>query len=500
MGLHSLTFQLSQHGVPFIIIEPAKREHRVFKSFKNHSDARVRALADSLRVFTLGEEELSPLRFNPFEKPQGISVDEHVGHLCNCISAAIPTDGSQPYIIADAFERMYRDCVAGPPLIEQFGSALAEVMSNKRLSSDMLSDLEGILAMRGESLSRRSMGKILQCRQSIPSVESLLESNSLIELDAISDHAYMSLSILFLLTAIRERIRTTPRKGQAPRLVIILEEAHVILGRSGDATASADVADPKAHATEFICRMLAEMRALDVGIVIANQTASAISPEVLKHTATKLSFNQMDEDDRLRIGKSMLLSEEEIEDMGRLTPGQAFFHTEGLYFPIRVKGVDVRDVFGEIPTLENDELGDIVRGEAWWREAQLERRALEQIRLWEQLKALNGRVDAFLSQARELATRETTSADQASSRRKSARNLVARARGALEDFRWQVLKPLQGAEIDIEGEEWDVLRESRQAQSDAFEAIRKCVETRIVKPMSNIVAGKGNYSRKETER
>ncbi len=67
----------------------------------------------------------------------------------------------------------------------------------------------------------------------------------------------------------------------------MIEEAHNIVGRSTDTATAENHADPKAYATELICRMLAELRALGVGLILIDQLPSQVAPQVIKNTGTK---------------------------------------------------------------------------------------------------------------------------------------------------------------------------------------------------------------------
>jgi len=58
-----------------------------------------------------------------------------------------------------------------------------------------------------------------------------MKTPTVIELDRLdSDQA--SMISLFLFVSIREYLKTVPNKGQKARSVIIIEEAHNIVGRS----------------------------------------------------------------------------------------------------------------------------------------------------------------------------------------------------------------------------------------------------------------------------
>ena len=330
----NLTIQLLAHGVPVLIIEPVKTEHRLAKTLKDSPDPYARRLAASMEIFTPGDESISPFRLNCFESFSGIGLDEHIGNLVGCFMGAMPSTPFLPIIQEESLERVYEDhdLVTNPPLMNELIEVVKQVIAEKGYSGETLSDIRAASELRLASLTRGAMGKVFQCRHSVPSVDRLISRPSLIELDHLSGEK-ASLVTLFLLMSIRERLLSIPKTGKGLRLVIILEEAHNLVGRTGAAKASEEAADPKAFAAEAICRMLVEFRALEVGMIIVDQHPSAVAPEVVKATGTKLAFRQVAEEDRLDLGASMLLGDLEVEEIARLKPGEAYFYTEGLHGP-----------------------------------------------------------------------------------------------------------------------------------------------------------------------
>jgi hypothetical protein len=151
---------------------------------------------------------------------------------------------------------------------------------------------------------------------------------------------------LFLLSALREHIKTDRTREPNGDLahVIIVEEAHNLVARpraygdSSNNTAS--------EAAGFVTRMLAEMRALGEGIIIADQLPTAVAPEVIRHTGTKMAARLVSRDDREEIGSAMLLDGSQVEELARLNPGEAYVYTDGFHVPRRTKALDAADYLG----------------------------------------------------------------------------------------------------------------------------------------------------------
>lgn len=364
----NLLLLLHEAKVPFIVIETAKTEYRGLRMLKGAHDVGARDLANKLEIYTLGSEEVSPLRFNPLQLLPGISVDEHIDALLACFSAAMPLMGPLPALLGEGLERIYAQSKAdATPLMSDLISAVRASLVAKKYSADVTSDIRAALDVRLGTLTRRSMGRIFQCPVSVPAVSHLLTTPTVIELDRLSsEHA--CLMTLFLLTAIREAVRGSPHRGDSPRVVLVIEEAHNVVGRRTDARPSEDAADPKAFAAEYVTRMLAELRALGVGIVVSDQLPSAVAPEVVKNTASKIAFRQVAEEDRQQIGATMLFSAIEEAEIARLGTGSAYLFTEDYFGPRRVRTINLRAKFDLTPPTDG-ELQESVREAKWWQDA-----------------------------------------------------------------------------------------------------------------------------------
>ena len=89
--------------------------------------------------------------------------------------------------------------------------------------------------------------------------------------------------------------------------------------------------------------MLAELRALGVGVIISDQTPSAIAPEIIKLTGSKLTFRLVDNEDREAIGAAMLFGQDEMDNIARLHPGEAYLFTKGYYAPRLINTINLHD-------------------------------------------------------------------------------------------------------------------------------------------------------------
>jgi len=389
----SMLIQLNKLSIPFCIIETAKTEYRQLKQLAGHADPAISALAKQVEIFTPGNEGVSELRFNPFELLDGIEDDEHIERLLGCFLAAMPVSGPLPALAGEALEVVYDvyTQTGKVPVMRDLVAAVKSVLQSKGYCTQTSSDIMSALEIRLGVLARRIIGRIFSCRESVPSIAHLLSVPSILELDCLPPDQACLLT-LFLLTAISEYLRTDKNRSGRLRYVIFIEEAHNIIGKSSEFKASEDIADPKTFATELICRMLAELRALGVGIVIIDQLPSAVAPEVIKNTATKLAFQLVANQDRQELGATMLFTENEYEDIARLRPGQAYFTTEGYHGPRKITTFNLAEKLANHRIPNNSELRAIICKESWFLELTHQRvlcqldMLQEEIQTWNQLR------------------------------------------------------------------------------------------------------------------
>ena len=402
----NLLLQLWALGIPFMVLEPVKTEYRTIKTFKDHADPAVRNLARSLQVYTLGDETVSPLRFNPYERPSAISLDEHIERLVSCIRGAMPLEGPLEGLLGEGLEEAFESFPdpKKPPSMADILAGCERCLAAKRYSGETHSDLRGALDVRLGTLVRRVIGRLFQIRQCIPSVKQLLSVPSIIEMDRLTtEHA--CLTSQFLMGSLREHLRVEPAPDRPVRFVLVVEEAHLLVGKNTDTTLPAGIADPKAHAANEFEHMLAELRGLGVGIVIVDQSPGKLASGVLANTSTKLAFKTVEDDDRTALGATMLFGPTEFEEIARLKTGEAFFMTEAYHRPRRLWTVNLHKKLDLSRPPVNELLVPHIRDDAWYREAERNRRVSELTLLAQEMDQFDKRRVNVIREAAELSAR-----------------------------------------------------------------------------------------------
>ncbi|OPY80225.1 MAG: AAA-like domain protein [Syntrophorhabdus sp. PtaU1.Bin153] len=338
------------HKIPFLVIEPAKTEYRVLKTLRGMED---------LLVFSLGDENCSPFRFNPFQVLPNVSIDKHISNLEACFRAALPLDGPLPFLLSEALERIYSDAgwqftQIGSlnrkkwPMMVDLYQKLVEVIGQKGYSGEVLSNVRTALEVRVGGLLRRSVGRMLNTYLCIPP-EILMSRPVVLELDSLNDEQ-QALITMFVLNMLKEYVKANRKSGTRLQHVVLLEEAHNLLGHVPIAQ---ETGNPKAEAVKYFTKMLAEMRALGEGMIIADQLPSVLHSAVVKNTNLKIMHRLTSEDDRAQLGNTMLLDGEQFTRAVTLTPGEAYIYKEGLERPKHVFEPNFKDDF-EISEPQDD--------------------------------------------------------------------------------------------------------------------------------------------------
>ncbi len=358
--LHLTSSLWKKHNIPFLIFEPAKQEYRAL--------ARTEGMEDLL-IFSPSSGTLFPLHINPFEFPLGMSLSEHIRNLMAVFEGAFSLAPPAPFMIDYSIEGIYRDKGWYPdtindgklpyPTMQELYDKLEVEVEKTDYEGEIKGNLKSILQVRIGSLLRREMGDVFNVSKSSLAPEEWLNQPALIELEAMGSGPANFLSLL-LSTLIRETLKITPNAdGKELRHVIFFEEAHNLIGPVASEVTGED-ADPKMAATAFVVKMLAEVRALREGIVIADQLPTVMAPEVIKNTGLKIGHRITAEDDRSLLGGTMSANGTQLEQMATFLPGESLITFEGLLRPFKAQICQWENGTASYDSPSNNELSNIM--------------------------------------------------------------------------------------------------------------------------------------------
>lgn len=352
--MHHITSSLwKDHGIPFLVLEPAKQEYRALANDPGMKD---------MYLFSPNADMSFPLHINPFEMPKGILVAEHIRRLCSVFEGAFPLDPPMPFLLDTAIEAVYRETGWIPehvytgdekqddsdrkralPTMSMLYRRLEQELKSTQYSDEVRGNLESALKVRIGSLLRREMGDVFDVPESTFAPEKWLEVPAVIELESMGTGPANFLTLM-LCSLIRETLKVNPRYDGDVRHVIFIEEAHNLIGPESEEQTGVD-ADPKQAATAFVVKMLAEVRALKEGIVIADQLPTVMAQEVLKNTGLKIGLRITSADDRSLLGSTMAASAMQLEQMSTFAVGEALIFYENLMRPFTMR---IKEWWGEL--------------------------------------------------------------------------------------------------------------------------------------------------------
>lgn len=351
--LHLVTslWRDTEEKIPFLVLEPAKQEYRALAKIKG---------MEELRVFSPGADTYFPLHINPFQFPVGLTLAEHIANLNAVFAGAFELPPPSPHFIDTCIEKVYLDKGWNVnerntvdengdyrhkfPTLQELYDSLEIAVKNSHYQGETLGNLQSVLEVRVGSLLKREIGNVYNVRESILKPEKWLDVPAIIELESLGEGPANFMSLL-LSTLIREtlKVRKTSdnksdfnKQNKELNHVIFYEEAHNLIGPDTDSPMG-DSVDPKISATKYLVKMLAEVRALGEGIVIADQLPTVMAPEVLKNTGLKIAHRITAQDDRALLGSTMSASQDQLEEQGTFGIGWALIFYENLLKPYKMR-------------------------------------------------------------------------------------------------------------------------------------------------------------------
>lgn len=359
--LHIATTLYSEFKIPFLILEPAKQEYR---ALVNRPEMR------GITVFSPSSGTKFLLHINPFEFPKKMALAEHINNLKNVFDGAFSMDPPMPFLLDRAIERVYRNKGWLPymlntgeisyPTMGELYTTLEKILDETDYEGEVKGNLKSVLQVRIGSLLSREMGDVFDVPESTIAPDDWLKRPAVIELEAMGSGPANFLTLM-LSTLIRESLKVNPQpkeeKKKGPRHVIFFEEAHNLIGPKAQKE-SGEGADPKIAATAFVVKMLAEVRALNEAIIIADQLPTAMAPEVIKNTSLKLGHRMTSQDDRQLLGSTMSADDVQLERMATFTQGKTLCIYEGLLKPFELQMAQWSRVKEDGKEVVKDELYD----------------------------------------------------------------------------------------------------------------------------------------------
>jgi DNA helicase HerA-like ATPase len=360
MTIRHLLTEASRHGVPWLVVEPAKAEY-------GRMAARLHHLADQVIVINPSLVNQPAAGLNPLEPAAGFPLQTHADLIRALFIASFEPAEPFPQVIAAALNRCYRDAgwELGPgtpddpdrhlpyPTLSDLVRAARHVVDEIDYGPEVTKNVRGFISIRVDSLRSGTTGRFFQGSHPID-FEALLRRHVVLQIEDVGDDADKAFFMGVVLVRLVEHLRQHRAGADELAHLTVIEEAHRLMRNPDTGGRSTSV-----HAVEMFASMLAEVRAYGEGLIIAEQIPRKIIPDVLKNTAVKVMHRLPAQDDRDAVGATMNLDDQQSESVVSVVPGVAAVFTDGMDRPVLVAVPDGRDA--EKADATSGPIGSIIR-------------------------------------------------------------------------------------------------------------------------------------------
>jgi len=351
---------LKNSPVPYLIIEPTKQEYRHL--IQDDS---------SIRLYTPGDERVSPIRLNPFYFPGGISVMSHIDSLKAVFMSAFSMYASMPNILEQCLYAIYQKVgwdlnrsinifaskgieMKHFPTLELLYEEIEQYLDRSSYADEQKSNIRAALLTRIKSLMTGNKGKLLNTSETLDFAH-LLQYKSVIELEEISDEDDKALimGLFFIRLSEQFKIEKNREIDSSLKHLTIIEEAHRLF-RNHEQSNNPEIANTKAKSVEFFCNILSEIRSKGEGMIIIDQVPTKLASDALKNTDTKIIHRLVSQDDAKYVAQSLAISDEEDQlFLSQLKRGEVLYFTSGMYKAGHIK---IDPVKNTMSFLESDSI------------------------------------------------------------------------------------------------------------------------------------------------
>jgi adenylate kinase len=334
--------------IPFLVIEPAKTEYRELRNYPEFGEA--------LRVFTLGDENCSPMRLNPFELiHEDTPLSLHIDLLRSVFTHSFGLWNPLPQILEECLYLIYQDKgwdIASSfnrrtedrrdpsvfPTLSDLTDKISEVTQRLQWDAEAKGRIQGALRDKLRGLRHGGRGRLLDTQRSVPMTE-LMENPTVLELERLGDDDDKAFLMGLLLIRLWEyrRAQAGPSSGKnSLQHLFVLEEAHRLLTNVSPTQQQGET-DAKAKAVESFTNLLSEIRAYGEGVIVTDQVPVKLAPDVIKNTNLKIAHRIVDAEDRKVLAGSMALTDQQAVALAILEQGRAAVFREGEDGPLLVE-------------------------------------------------------------------------------------------------------------------------------------------------------------------
>lgn len=341
--VYQMLSELHQDRIPFLVVEPAKGEYK--DVFGNWED---------VNVYSTNPKVAELINLNPFMFPDSIHVLEHVDGLVEIFSVCWPMYDAMPAFFKDAILKSYESVgwdlgsstFEGDepeyPDFEILAEQLNELIEGSDYASDIKSNYRGALITRVKSLTV-GLNKFIFTTQQTP-YEKLFDENCILDISRVKSGETKALIMGLMVYILNEyRVDRKTSNNNGLKHVTVLEEAHNLLKN----TAGGGESELVGKSVEMLTQTIAEIRTYGEGFIIVDQSPSSVDIAAIKNTNTKIVLRTPEANDREAVGRSMGLTENQVNEIAKLPSGVAVVYQNNWVSPVLTM-VDKANVEEEI--------------------------------------------------------------------------------------------------------------------------------------------------------
>lgn len=180
-----------------------------------------------------------------------------------------------------------------------------------------------------------------------------------LELEKEPDNQNKALAASFILCSLYEYLQChggRHLKGDLPRHLLLLEEAHRLLPNSDSGGIDPETGARRADVVSIFADILAEVRAYGQAIAVVEQSPTRLAPDIVRNTNLKIVHRLVAREDRDAMASAMSCTEEQARYMTCLDTHEALVFSENQQQPVLTR---------ILPPVLVEEAGDIgSQGEA----------------------------------------------------------------------------------------------------------------------------------------
>ena len=337
--VYQMLAELRQDRVPFLVIEPAKGE---YKDVFGH--------LEDVNVYSTNPNIAELININPFMFPPSIHVLEHIDGLVEIFSVCWPMYDAMSSFFKDAILKSYEaigwdlgsstfdsDIVEYPDF-DVLSEQLAILIERSDYADEIKSNYRGALLTRVRSLSV-GLNKYIFTSHQTP-YKKIFDENCILDISRVKSGETKALIMGLMVYILNEyRVDHKSASNLGLKHVTVLEEAHNLLKN----TSSGRDSELTGKSVEMLTQTIAEIRTYGEGFIIVDQSPSSVEISAIKNTNTKIVLRTPEANDREAVGRSMGLTDNQVNEIAKLPSGVAVVFQNDWVSPVLTM-IDKADV------------------------------------------------------------------------------------------------------------------------------------------------------------